>query len=95
MAGPWQSHEEYLVDMTLQNAISDPETIRAIRGRGAPVLFPNHEGVQRRDATIADILDVDRYAANNRSLMSGFPVRRSFTDDSWSGAGRYSMEPLG
>jgi hypothetical protein len=81
--------------MALERAVSDPETIRNTRWMNAPVLFPDHSGVQRRDATIYDIMDVNRYAANNRSLMSGFPVRRSFTDDSWAGAGRYSMEPLG
>lgn len=95
MAKPWQSHEEYLTDMALESAISDPETIRNTRGRTAPILFPDHRGISKGEATIYDIMDFNRYAATNRTLMSGFPVRRTFTDDSWSGAGRYSMEALG
>lgn len=95
MARPWQSYEEFQVDMALENAISDPETIRNTRWSGAPPLFTNHEGVIRQDATITDVLNVNRYAANHNTWLSGFPVRRTMIDDSWSGAGRYSMEALG
>lgn len=95
MARPWQSYEEYLTDQALQNATSDPETIRAIRPAHPYELFPNSRGTVKQEASIYDIMDTNRYAANNSKLMSGFTVRNTMVDDSWSGAGRYSMEALG
>lgn len=95
MAKPWQTHEEYLTDVALQSALASPDEVRVQRNLNAPVLFPDHRGVQRKDAGISDILSINRYAANNRSYISGMPVRNSFVDDEWSGSGRYSMEPLG
>lgn len=95
MARPWQSYEEYQVDQALQSAVSDGDTIRAIRPRGVGELFPNTRGILKQVPGINDIMDVNRYSASNSSYMSGFPVRRTMVDDQWSGAGRYSMEALG
>lgn len=95
MARPWQSNEEYQVDIALKNALSDPETIRSIRPLHPYELFPETRGFIKQTATIYDILDVNRYAASNRTMLSGMPVRRNFVDDQWEGASRYSMEALG
>jgi len=95
MARPWQSYEEYQVDQALQSAISDPETIRDLRPRHPIELFPDTHGLFKQEPTIYDIMDVNRYGAANNKLLSGFTVRRTMVDDSWSGAGRYSMDALG
>lgn len=94
MARPWQSYEEYQVDLALKSAIEAPDNIRKWEPR---VLFPEHRGIAKAEATIYDIMGFNRYAASNDAYLSGFPVRRSsaLVDDSWSGAGRYSMEALG
>lgn len=95
MARPWQSHEEFLVDQALSTATADPEAIRALRPQYPNQLFPNARGLMKNEAQLLDILDVNRYMATNRGLLSGFPVRNTMVDDTWSGAGRYSMEALG
>lgn len=96
MAKPWQSHEEFLVDQALEAAISDPETIRNIRPAHPQILFPETRGMIKMIAGINDILSIDRYAASNRSWLSGMPVRRTqLADGDWTGTGRYSMESLG
>jgi hypothetical protein len=96
MAKPWQSYEEYLTDQALTAAVSDPETIRSIRPAHPLETFPQTRGLVKQEPNVLDILDINRYAASNRTHLSGFPVRRtSLIDDSWSGAGRYSMEALG
>jgi hypothetical protein len=47
-------------------------------------------------AGINDILAINRYAASNRSWLSGMPVRRTeLASGEWTGTGRYSMESLG
>lgn len=92
MARPWQTHEEHLTDMAIQSATVAPDQIRAWEPRE---LFPETRGVMKQEATVMDILYFNRYAASNNALISGFPVRSSFVDDSWSGSGRYSMEALG
>lgn len=95
MSRPWQSYEEYQVDQALQAAVSTVDKIRAIRPRVGAELFPQTRGLVKQEPSIYDIMDTNRYSASNNSHLSGFPVRRTFTDDSWSGAGRYSMEALG
>jgi len=95
VARPWQSYEEYQTEQALASAISDLETIRAIRPAHPQELFPNSRGITKNEPSIYDIMDVNRYTATNRSHMSGFPVRNTMVDDTWSGAGRYSMEALG
>lgn len=92
MAKPWQSYEEYQVDQALQSAIDSPENIRQPRRE----LFPDTRGITKQEANIYDVMSFSRYAARNDAYLSGFPVRRTgLIDDSWSGAGRYSMEALG
>lgn len=95
MPGAWQSYEEYQVDQALQNAISDPDTIREIRPAHPRVLFPDSRGVMKQEPSIYDIMNINRYAASNNKLLSGFTVRNTMVDDGWSGAGRYTMEALG
>lgn len=94
MSKPWQSYEEYQVDQALQAAIDAPENIRKWEPR---TLFPDSRGVAKKEATIYDVMGINRYAASNNAYLSGFPVRRSsaLIDDSWSGSSRYSMDALG
>lgn len=95
MAGPWQSYEEYQVDLALQAAVSTGDKIRSIRPRVSEELFPESRGMMKQVPSVYDILGIRRNNAANNSLLSGYPVRRNFTDDSWSGSSRYSMEVLG
>jgi len=97
-ARPWQSHTEMLVDMALQNAVSDPDTIRQIRPVHPQQLFTSREGYAKQTMGIMDVLNIDRYVASNRSWVSGAPVMfrdGGLTDDMFSGASRYSMQSLG
>jgi hypothetical protein len=97
-ARPWQSHSEMLVDMALQTAISDPETIRQIRPVHPQQLFTVREGYAKQTMGIMDVLNIDRYVASNRSWVSGAPVMfrdGTFMEDNFSGSSRYSMQSLG
>ena len=97
-ARPWQSHSEMLVDMALQTAISDPETIRQIRPVHPQQLFTVREGYAKQTMGIMDVLNIDRYVASNRSWVSGAPVMfrdGTFMDDNFSSSSRYSMQSLG
>lgn len=95
MSRPWQSYEEYQTEQALAAAVSDLDTIRSIRPAHPRELFPESRGIVKQEPGIFDILDVNRYTASNSGLLSGFPVRNTLVEDSWSGAGRYSMEALG
>jgi|694.fasta_scaffold14987_14 hypothetical protein len=94
---PWQSREEMLVDIALQNAISDPETIRATRPVVPQQLMPESRGFLKQELGVMDVLSVDRYAPTYRSWVSGAPVmfrRAQMNDDTYGGSGRYSMQSL-
>jgi len=94
---PWQSREEMLVDIALQSAISDIDTIRAIRPIVPQQVFPESRGFLKQELGVMDVLSVDRYAPTYRSWVSGAPVmfqRAQMTDDKFSGSGRYSMQSL-
>lgn len=93
---PWQSRQEMLTDIALQNAISDPDTIRAIRPVVPQQLFTNTRGMAKNEMSITDVLTVDRDFPTYRSWMSGAPVmfRNGFMDDNFSGSSRYSMQGL-
>lgn len=93
---PWQSRSEMLVDMALQSAVSDPDTIRQIRPSHPMELMPRRDGFAKQTMTIYDVLNVDRYAPSNRSWVSGAPIafRDGFMDDNFSSSGRYSMQSL-
>lgn len=93
---PWQSRQEMLTDMALQSAISDPETIRAIRPVVPQQLMPESRGFAKQELGIMDVLNTDRYAPTYRSWVSGAPVmfRNGFVDESWTGSSRYSMQGL-
>lgn len=96
MPGPWQTRQELLTDEALQSAISDPETIRAIRPPIAIDPFPPRVGFDRRVPSVTDIMNIDRYTPSRRSWVSGMPVMRSqLMDGSFEGSGRYSMNSLG
>jgi len=94
---PWQSREEMLVDIALQSAVSDPDTIRAIRPVVPQQLMPQNRGFLKQELGVVDILSIDRYAPTYRSWVSGAPVmfqRAQMTDDQFNGSGRYSMQSL-
>ncbi len=94
---PWQSREEMLVDIALQSAISDLDTIRATRPIVPQQLMPERRGFLKQELKVMDVLSVDRYAPTYRSWVSGAPVmfqRAQMTDDKFSGSGRYSMQSL-
>ena len=93
---PWQSRQEMLTDQALQNAISDPETIRAIRPVVPQELFPEARGFGKQEQGIRDILNTSRYAPTYRSWISGAPVmfRNGFMNGNFEGSSRYSMQGL-
>lgn len=95
-ARPWQSRSEMLVDMALQSAVSDPDTIRQIRPEHPRELMPPREGYAKQTLGVMDVLNIDRYVASNHSWVSGAPVmfRNGFMEDNWQGSSRYSMQGL-
>lgn len=96
-ARPWQSRQEMLIDIALQNAISDHDTIQTIRPVVPQQLMPQSRGFAKNEMGIFDVLGTDRYVPTYRSWVSGAPVmfRNGFIDQEWSGASRYSMQGLG
>lgn len=96
MGKPWQSRQEMLVDLALESAISDPETIRQIRPVMPIQMSPERYGYAKQESGILDILSLQRNAPTNRSWVSGAPVmfRNGFIDDSFEGSSRYSMQSL-
>lgn len=86
---PWQSREEMLVDIAMENALASVDHLRAM---GPPEWARPVGAVQHHAATIEDVLGLDRRARNNRSWLSGMPVRRSvMSDQSWSGTARNAL----
>jgi hypothetical protein len=85
-----------LVDIALQSAISDPETIRATRPVVPQELFPETRGLVRREMSVTDVLTIDRNFPTYRSWVSGAPVmfKDGFMDENFSGSSRYSMQGL-
>ena len=95
MAKPWQSRQEMLTDQALASAISDPETIRAIRPVVPQVLFPEHRGIAKQEPTVFDALSINRYGPTYRSWISGINVMRTSNEDtSFTGSSRYSMDAM-
>jgi len=91
---PWQSREEYLVDMALDNALAGTDDdIRALAPVAGPQQsFPDRVGFRQNTWTVEEVLNVDRYTPTYRSWMSGMPVRKSImSDTSWSGTARNAM----
>lgn len=96
MAKPWQSRQEMLVDIALQSAISDPETIRQIRPVVPQQLFPETRGFTKQTPDLNSIFSMSRYGVSYRSWVSGMPVMQNyFNEGEFSGSGRYSMNSLG
>jgi hypothetical protein len=96
MAKPWQSRQEMLVDIALETAISDPETIRQIRPAVPQQLFPQSRGMIKQEPTLDSIFNMSRYGVSYRSWVSGMPVMQNyFNQGEFSGSGRYSMNSLG
>lgn len=90
---PWQSRQEMLVDMALESAVSDPETIRAIRPVVPQQLMPQSRGIVKQEFGIMEVLGVGRQAPAYRSWISGIMVmpRIGQTDDRYGGTSRNSM----
>jgi len=95
MARPWQSRQEILVDQALQAAISDTDTIRAIRPTVPQQLFPQTRGFIKQSPNLMDIFSMSRYGVANRSWISGMPVMPEMNTGEFEGTGRYSMNSLG
>ena len=96
MSKPWQSRQEMLVDLALQTAISDPETIRQTRPIVTQQLFPETRGFGKQYMGIQDVFGMSRYGVSYRSWVSGMPVMKDyFNNGEFSGTGRYSMNSLG
>ena len=95
MARPWQSRQEFLVDQALQAAISDPDTIRAIRPTVPQQLFPQTRGFIKQSPNLMDIFSMSRYGVANRSWISGMPVMPEMNTGDFEATGRYSMNSLG
>lgn len=93
---PWQSRQEMLVDIALESAISDPETIRKTRPVVPQQLFPESRGMVKNEMGVMDVLTLDRNFPTYRSWISGAPVmfRDGFMDDNFEGSSRYSMQGL-
>jgi hypothetical protein len=97
MAGkPWASRQEMLIDIALESAISDPETIRQLRPVVPQQLMPERYGFAKRESGIMDVLALQRYNPTYRSWLSGAPVmfRNGLVDDSFEGSSRYSMQSM-
>jgi hypothetical protein len=95
MAKPWATRQEMLVDLALESAISDPETIRQTRPVVPQVLFPEREGFGRQEHTIMSVMNIDRYMPTYRSWISGYPVMHEALEESnTQSSSRYAMNSL-
>jgi hypothetical protein len=93
---PWGSRQEMLVDQALQSAMLDPEVVRSIRPPFPIALRPETRGFARQAATVMDVLNIDRYAASNRSWVSGMPVmNQELMGGEINGSPQYTMSALG
>jgi hypothetical protein len=94
---PWQTRQEFLVDLALDSAISDPETIRQTRPIVPMEVFPERRGFTKNEHGIMSILNTSREVPVYRSWVSGAPVmlhNGSLVDDTFSGSDRYTMQPM-
>jgi hypothetical protein len=95
---PWQSRTEYLVDQALDTWFAEDDALRnmvspAVTWQHLP--NPDRTGFRKREATIEDVLNIDRYMPTNHSWVSGFPMQKTFVEDQSQSAGsRYSMGSL-
>ncbi len=95
MAKPWATRQEMLVDLALESAISDPETIRQTRPVVPQFLFPQREGFGKQEHTIMSVMNIDRYTPTYRSWISGMPVMHEALEGSnTTSSSRYSMNSL-
>ena len=95
MSKPWATRQEMLVDLALESAISDPETIRQTRPVVPQQLFPERMGFSKQVHNIYSVMNMSRNGVSYRSWVSGMPVMHSaFEDGSFSGSSRYSMNSL-
>ena len=94
---PWQTRQEFLVDIALESALSDPETIRATRPVVPQQLFPEVRGFTKMEHGIMSVLNTSREVPVYRSWVSGAPVmlhNGSLVDATFTGSDRYTMQPM-
>ena len=94
---PWQTRQEFLVDIALESAISDPETIRQTRPVVPQQLFPEVRGFIKMEHGIMSVLNTSREVPVYRSWVSGAPVmlhNGSLVDATFTGSDRYTMQPM-
>ena len=94
---PWQTRQEFLVDIALESAISDPETIRQTRPVVPMEVFPEVRGFVKMEHGIMSVLNTSREVPVYRSWVSGAPVmlhNGSLVDDTFTGSDRYTMQPM-
>ena len=94
---PWQTRQEFLVDIALESAISDPETIRQTRPVVPMEVFPEVRGFTKMEHGIMSVLNTSREVPVYRSWVSGAPVmlhNGSLVDDTFTGSDRYTMQPM-
>jgi hypothetical protein len=91
---PFSTKEEYAISNALRLMAVPAEEIRAIPPPIGPP-FPPIYGYDETPPTIAEVLDVQRWAPVIRSWVSGAPaVRRSTANDQmWSGSARNATDP--
>ena len=94
---PWQTRQEFLVDIALESAISDPETIRQTRPVVPMEVFPEVRGFTKMEHGIMSVLTPSREGPVYRAWVAGAPVmlhNGSLVDDTFSGSDRYTMQPM-
>jgi len=95
MPKPWTTRQEMLVDLALQSAISDPETIRQTRPVVPQQLFPQNRGMYKQEPNLMSVFSLSRYGVSYRSWISGTPVMPEMMTGDFEGTSRYSMNSLG
>ena len=88
---PWKGSEDYGLSEAMRQMAIPAEQLAAIRPPVPYTLMPPDSGYDRTPVTIEEVLDIDRWAPQQRSWISPTvrPVRRADPGDQvWSGSAR-------